>query len=122
MPRGYRSRRTTWRHCLPEAEVVSGLQNGVQPRSGLKPVADGRLGQDQPGLGGVSFQLVAKLADLTGTTIEVLPLPRPEVLTLSDAWLFGDARGRELSAQELRVLGATLQPFRVHPLKTRPVP
>lgn len=32
------------------------------------------------------------------------------------------ARGRELSAQELLALGATLQPFHVQPLKTRPAP
>lgn len=32
------------------------------------------------------------------------------------------ARGRELSAQELLALGATLQPFHVHALKTRPAP
>lgn len=31
-------------------------------------------------------------------------------------------RGRELSAQELQALGATLQPFHVQPLKTRPAP
>ena len=33
-----------------------------------------------------------------------------------------EARGRELSAQELLALGATLQPFHVQPLKTRPAP
>lgn len=32
------------------------------------------------------------------------------------------ARGRELSAQELRDLGATLQPFDVQPRKLRPAP
>lgn len=33
-----------------------------------------------------------------------------------------DARGRELSAQELLALGATLQPFEIRPCKTRPAP
>ena len=33
-----------------------------------------------------------------------------------------EARGRELSVQDLLALGATLQPFHVHPLKTRPAP
>ena len=31
-------------------------------------------------------------------------------------------RGQELSATELQALGATLQPFHVQPLKTRPAP
>ena len=31
-------------------------------------------------------------------------------------------RGQELSAHELQALGATLQPFHVQPLKTRPAP
>ena len=31
-------------------------------------------------------------------------------------------RGQELSATELQALGATLQPFHVHPLKTKPAP
>ena len=31
-------------------------------------------------------------------------------------------RGQELSASELQALGATLQPFHVQPLKTRPAP
>jgi len=31
-------------------------------------------------------------------------------------------RGQELSATELQTMGATLQPFHVHPLKTRPAP
>lgn len=33
-----------------------------------------------------------------------------------------EARGRELSAQELQALGATLQPFHVQPYRTRPAP
>ena len=33
-----------------------------------------------------------------------------------------DARGRELSAQELLSLGATLQPFNIHPVKAKPAP
>ena len=33
-----------------------------------------------------------------------------------------DARGRELSAQELLALGATLQPFNIRPVKTKPAP
>ncbi len=33
-----------------------------------------------------------------------------------------EARGRELSVQELLALGATLQPFHVQPHKTRPAP
>ena len=31
-------------------------------------------------------------------------------------------RGQELSAHDLQALGATLQPFHVQPLKTRPAP
>ena len=33
-----------------------------------------------------------------------------------------EARGRELSAQELAALGATLQGFDIRPVKTRPAP
>lgn len=33
-----------------------------------------------------------------------------------------EARGRELSAQELQNMGATLQRFNVHPHKIRPAP
>ena len=33
-----------------------------------------------------------------------------------------EARGRELSAQELLSLGATLQPFNIHPVKAKPAP
>lgn len=33
-----------------------------------------------------------------------------------------EARGREFSAHDLQALGATLQPFHVQPLKTRPAP
>lgn len=32
------------------------------------------------------------------------------------------ARGQELSAQALSALGATLQPFDIRPVKTKPVP
>lgn len=38
-----------------------------------------------------------KMALLTSTSIEVLPAPKNEVLTLDDLWLFGTARGREFS-------------------------
>lgn len=31
-------------------------------------------------------------------------------------------RGQELSTEDLRVLGATLQPFDIRPVKTRPAP
>lgn len=44
--------------------------------------------------------LVAKLSDMTNTIVEVLPAPRNEVLTLTDAWLFGDARGGEMSVTQ----------------------
>lgn len=37
-----------------------------------------------------------KLAELTGTVVEVLPTPRSESLALADPWLFGTARGREM--------------------------
>lgn len=33
-----------------------------------------------------------------------------------------EARGRELCAQELSTLGATLQPFHIQPRKTKPAP
>ncbi len=44
--------------------------------------------------------LLAKISDMTGTTLEVLPVPKSEILTLSDPWLFGDARGREISVSQ----------------------
>ncbi|MBW3637687.1 MAG: hypothetical protein KY445_14675 [Armatimonadetes bacterium] len=39
--------------------------------------------------------LVNKLAAMTSTSIEVLPTPKNDILTLDDLWLFGTARGRE---------------------------
>ncbi len=41
-----------------------------------------------------------KLSDITNVTLEVLAAPRSEVLTLGDAWLFGDARGREIGVTQ----------------------
>lgn len=44
--------------------------------------------------------LLAKISDMTDATIEVLPAAKTEVLTLSDPWLFGDARGREIAVTQ----------------------
>ncbi|HEX8465145.1 MAG TPA: hypothetical protein VF627_11060 [Abditibacterium sp.] len=44
--------------------------------------------------------IAAKLADMTSATIEVLPSPKPEVLSLSDPWLFGDVRGQEFAVTQ----------------------
>ncbi len=44
--------------------------------------------------------LMARLSDMTGTTIEILPAPKTDVMTLTDTWLFGDVRGRELSVSQ----------------------
>lgn len=44
---------------------------------------------------GQNKALVNKLAAMTSTSIEVLPAPKNDILTLDDLWLFGTARGRE---------------------------
>lgn len=44
--------------------------------------------------------LLTRLSDMTGTTIQVLSAPKPEILTLGDAWLFGEARGREIGVNQ----------------------
>ena len=44
--------------------------------------------------------ILTKMSDMTGTTIEILPAARNEILTLSDPWMFGDARGREVGVTQ----------------------
>ncbi|PQV64921.1 hypothetical protein B1R32_103188 [Abditibacterium utsteinense] len=44
--------------------------------------------------------LLTKMSDMTSTTIEILPTTKNEVLTLSDPWMFGSVRGREIGVTQ----------------------
>ena len=44
--------------------------------------------------------MLTKMSDMTGTIIETLPATTVEVLTLTDPWLFGDARAREFGVMQ----------------------
>jgi hypothetical protein len=44
--------------------------------------------------------LMMKLADMTGTDIEILPTARVESLNLEDPWWFGSARGLEMAVSQ----------------------
>ncbi len=44
--------------------------------------------------------LVTKMSDMSNATLEILPVSKKEVLSLSDPWLFGTARGLEIGVTQ----------------------
>jgi hypothetical protein len=47
-----------------------------------------------------NLAIAAKIAEMTSASLELLPVPKSEMLALDDPWLFGDARGRELEVEQ----------------------